>query len=48
MESHIINSVENTILALFDKLSYQHYYNEEFLKNITIITMVGKQIRPTK
>lgn len=34
MESHIINSVENTILALFDKLSYQHYYNEEFSKNI--------------
>lgn len=34
MESHIITSVENTILALFDKLSYQHYYNEEFSKNI--------------
>ena len=34
MESHILNSVENTILALFDKLSYQHYYNEEFSKNI--------------
>ncbi|MFR4518340.1 MAG: DUF4942 domain-containing protein [Fusobacterium sp.] len=34
MESQIISSVENTILALFDKLSFQHSYNKEYLKNI--------------
>lgn len=34
MKEQIIISVENTILNLFEKLSYKHYYNEEFSKNI--------------
>lgn len=34
MKEQIMISVENTILNLFNKLSYKHYYNEEFSKNI--------------
>lgn len=34
MSSKLIKSVEQTILDLFEDLSYKHSYNEEFSKNI--------------
>ena len=34
MSNKLVKSVEQTILDLFEDLSYKHSYNEEFSKNI--------------